>query len=551
MAAVAASLWVSLLGPLLESVLKGGQVTLGPWQLGEEEAGRVVPLAIVGLAALKAAASWLHAGLMNSAAQRAFGSIRIQLYGRLLELPPKWFESRHSGELLSRFTSDVTQVEFAVAQSLSSWAKDSLQVMALLAVCWAADARLFLLTFIVMPGMVIPVSRFAKSARRSAVKTQASLGALSQMAAEQLANLPVVQAYQLEPVALEKFDAEQGRYLKVMKRSLFVRGAFSPTTELIGMVGVALALAVGARAVFAEPELASKLIRFLAAALLMYQPVKALAGTFSQSMTGLGAAERLFEVLDAGLEADAGASAGPLKSLRFEGLRVTYPDGREALKGVTFDVPRGEVVALAGPSGAGKSSAVAALLGFVQPCGGRVLWNGVALSDLSRRSLREQVAWVPQEPVLLSGSVRENLRLGLAGATDAAMWVALERAHAAQFVRAWPRGLDEDVGERGTRLSGGQKQRLAIARAFLKEPSLLVLDEPTSALDAATETEVQAGLAMLMAGRTTLVIAHRLATIQKANVIIVMNEGTVVEHGTHTSLMARGGLYAELYQALR
>lgn len=549
-AAVATSLWASLLGPLLESVLKGGQVSLGPWQLGQAQVGRVVPLAIVGLAGLKALASWLHAGVMNSAAQRALASIRTKLYGKLLELPPKWFETRHSGELLSRFTSDVAQVEFAVAQSLSSWAKDSLQVIALLAVCWAADPRLFLLTFIVVPGMAIPVSRFAKSARRAAVKTQASLGALSQMAAEQLANLPVVQAYRLELMALEKFDAEQGRYLQVMKRSLLVRGAFTPTTEFAGMVGVGLALSVGARAVFVEPELASKLIRFLAAALLMYQPMKALAGTFSQSMMGLGAATRLFEVLDAEIEPDARASAGTLKSLRFDGLRVTYPDGREALKGVTFDVPVGQHVALVGPSGAGKSSVVSALLGFVQPASGRVLWNGVALKELSRRSLRDHIAWVPQEPVLLSGSVRDNLRLGLAEATDAAMWTALERAHAAQFVRAWPGGLNEDVGERGARLSGGQKQRLAIARAFLREPSLLVLDEPTSGLDAATETEVQAGLAELMAGRTTLVIAHRLATIQRASLIVVMNEGAVVEEGTHAELMARSGLYAGLYQAM-
>ena len=536
--ALAAAGWAALLGPLLDSVLKAGEVGgVGPWEL-------------VGLAVLKALSSWLNTGLMTSAAQRALGSIRRALYSRLLELPPKWFEARHSGELLSRFTSDVGQVEFAVGQSLSSWAKDSFQVLALMGVCLAADPRLFLLTFVVIPGMVIPVTRFAKSARAAAKRSQASLGVLSQMASEQLANLPVVQAFQLEPASMRAFDEEQGRYLAVMKRSLFIRGAFTPTTELIGMLGAAAALTVGARAVLAEPVLASKLIQFLAAALFMYQPMKSLAGTFSQSMQGLGAAARLFEVLDAPTEPDAGVKAETLESLRCEGLKVVYPDGREALRGVTFEVPKGKHVALVGPSGAGKSSVVSALLGFVQPSGGAVLWNGRPLNELSRRSVRDQMAWVPQEPVLLSGSVRDNLRVGREDASEQAMWQALSRAHAADFVKAWPRGLDEDVGERGARLSGGQRQRLAIARAFLKAPSLLVLDEPTSGLDAATEVEVQAGLAELMGGQTTLVIAHRLATIRQADLIVVMENGAVVETGTHESLLAQNGVYARLIVSL-
>ncbi len=548
----ATALSARVLGPLVESVLTGGEVRLGPLTLGREDLVVRLPLLLLGLAVLKALSALLHSGLMTTVAQRGLSALRRALYERLLALPPRWFEQRHSGELLSRFTADVALVEFALGQALSSWVKDSLMALGLLAVCASIDWRLFLLTFVVLPGMIVPVSRFARSARKAAAKTQASLGALTALAAEQLHNLPVVQAYRAEGLARERFEAEQARYLDVMKKSLLVRGAFTPTTELLGIVGVAVGLVVGVDAVAREPALASKLISFLAAALWLYQPVKALSGTFSQVSQGLGAAQRLFEVLDAQPDVDGGTEAGPLtRALAFDGVRVTYADGRDGLTRASFEVPAGKLTALVGPSGAGKSTVLSVLLGFVAPSAGEARWDGVSLGALSRRSVRGQLAWVPQEPVLLSGSVRESLRVGKADADDAAMWRALTRAHAADFVRAFARGLDEEVGERGSRLSGGQRQRLAIARAFLKEPSLLLLDEPTSALDAATEAEVQAGLQELMAGRTTLVVAHRLSTVQRAAQIVVLDAGAVAESGTHAELVARGGVYARLVAAAR
>ena len=547
-AAAAGSVWASLVGPLLRSLVSGGDITWGPFQLEREDLTFKLPLAIIGVAVLKAVAAWLHTGLMGRVSQGVLSRLREELYGRLLGLPPKWFEQRHSGELLSRFTSDVAQLEFSAGQALTSLTRDSLQVLGLLTVCFLTDWRLFLVTFIVLPGTIIPVSRFARGAKKAATKSQASLGQLSMMAAEQLNNLPVVQAYRAEPRALERFDAEQDRYLAVMKRSLFIRGAFSPTTEFLGVIGVAAAVVLGTRAVQTDPALAGNLVSFLAAALLLYQPVKSLSHTASQIALGAGAATRLFEVLDAQSELDAGGLAAPLtRALRFEAVRLTYADGREALQGVSFEVPAGAHVALVGPSGAGKSSAVAVLLGHALVSGGTVTWDGAPLDSFSRRSVRAQLAWVPQEPVLLSGSVRDNLKLGRADATDAQLWTALERAHAAAFVRAFAGGLEEDVGERGSRLSGGQRQRLAIARAFLREPSVLLLDEPTSALDAQTEVEVQAGLAELMKGRTTLVIAHRLSTVRHADLIVVMEGGRVVEQGRHDALVALGGVYSRLH----
>ncbi|MHB8878471.1 MAG: ABC transporter ATP-binding protein, partial [Myxococcaceae bacterium] len=415
--AAAAGLYAFLIGPLLEAVLQGTDAKLGPFTLGGAELLWKLPLLVVAVAVMKAGAQLAHTGLMQSVGQKVMADLRRQLYGRLLELPPRFFDSRHSGELLSRFTSDVSQVEFAVTQALSSYVKDTLQLLVLLSVCAAQDLRLFALAFVVLPVAAIPVSRFAKSVKKVARRTQASLGALTELAAEQVHNLPVVQGYRGEARALERFDEEQGRYLAAMRRSLFLRGAFTPTLELLGIVGIALAIAAGARAVAAEPALAGKLLSFLAAALLMYQPLKALSGTFSLVMQGVGSAERLFEIADEPPEAPHGEKAGPLTgALELSGLRVSYDGAREALAGLTVRVPAGKKVALVGASGAGKSTVFSALLRFVEPSGGAATWDGRRLESLERASLREQLAWVPQEPVLFSGSVRHNLLLGRPGA---------------------------------------------------------------------------------------------------------------------------------------
>jgi subfamily B ATP-binding cassette protein MsbA len=548
-AAGAAGAYTYLIGPLLTGVLLGAGATGGGFRLTGRDLYLTVPAMIVAAAVAKAGAQLLQNGWMQSVSQRVMADVRGQLYRRLLAQPPRFFEERHSGELISRFTADVAQLDLAVSQALTSYMKDTLQVVAQLAVCWTIDPRLFLLAFVVVPGATIPVARFARSVKKVAVRTQASLGRLTELCAEQLHNLPAVLAYRGEARALERFDAEQERYFSAIRRSLFLRGAFTPTVEVLGIVGVALAVAGGAHAIAMEPALAGKLVSFLAAALLMYQPLKALAGTFSLVMQGLGAAERLFELTDAPAPPDEGETAQPLsRELELREVRLSYDGTREALRGVTLRIPAGKKVALVGPSGAGKTTVFSALLGFTAPRDGELLWDGKPLARLRPSSVRAQVAWVPQEPVLFSGSVRQNLLLGRPSATEAELWEALRRAHADGFVRALPSSIDEPVGERGSRLSGGQRQRIAIARAFLCQPSLLLLDEPTSALDAASEREVQAGLAELMEGRTTLVIAHRLSTVRDAALLYVIEDGRVVESGTHEELSRAGRRYAALLQ---
>jgi subfamily B ATP-binding cassette protein MsbA len=385
--------------------------------------------------------------------------------------------------------------------------------------------------------------------KRAARTTQGSLGNLTALVGEQLSALPVVQAYGMEPRVRAAFDAEQARYLKEMDRSLLLRGSASPSIELMGIAGLALALAVGARAVRADATLASHLMSYVGAVLLMYGPLKTLSSTLTQVVTGIGAAERVFELEDRRVPPDRGEDAPPLRrALRLEDLRVQY-DEVEAVRGLTLEVPAGRTVALVGASGAGKSTLFSALLRFVDPAGGRILWDGQDVRGYSRASVRTRIAWVPQEPVLFAGSVRDAVRVGRPDATDAEVWSALERAHGAEFVRALPRGLDTAVGERGAQLSGGQRQRLAIARAFVREPSVLLLDEPTSSLDAASEALVQAGLAELKAGRTTLVIAHRLSTVRKADRVAVIENGRIVEVGPPAQLLRDNGKYAEFVGA--
>jgi subfamily B ATP-binding cassette protein MsbA len=543
----AAALYAYWVGPLLKAVLTQTPAQLGGRALDPSDFA--VPALVVAIAAFKAGAQFLQNGLMQSAGQKMISKLRCDLYGRLLQLPPRFFEERHSGELLSRFTSDVAQVEFAVTQALASYVKDLLQIAALLIVCLAIDARLFVVAFLLLPPAALAVARFARALRKITLQTQGRLGRLIELLAEQLQNLPIVQAYRAFPNSLARFDRAQGDYLAAMRRSLLIRGIFTPTLELLGILGVALVIRLGTRAVSVEPDLAAKLLSFVTAALLMYQPLKSLSGTFSSVVQGLGSAERLFEIADQGSAPEEGQAAAPLQqALSFEAVRASHDGIQEALRGVSFNVPVGSRVALVGASGAGKTTLFSVLLRFLRPSAGQVKWDGADISLFRPSSLRAQIAWVPQEPVLFSGTVRHNLLLGRPEASDAELWDALAQAHAEDFVRAFPLGLEEEVGERGAMMSGGQRQRIAIARAFLRQPSLLLLDEPTSALDAVAEREVQAGLAELMRGRTSIVIAHRLATVRNAEVIYVVERGAIVETGSHAQLVASGGRYAALLQ---
>ena len=543
--AAGAAAYAYLLGPVLKALLSGtpfaGTPLLTPQRL---------PWALVGVALLKGLSGLLYSACMVSAGQRTLEALRTDLYRHLLAQPPRFYAAHHTGDLFSRLMNDVSQVEFAVSQAFASYVKDSLQIVALLAVCAALDWRLFVLAFVLLPLAALPVQAFARRVRGIARHTQSALARLTALVSEQLHGLWIVQAFRAEPAARARYATLEAEYLGGMKRSLFARGAFTPVLELLGIGGLALALGFGAQQIAHEPALGTKVLSFFSAALLLYPPLRSLSGTWAATLLGAAAAQRLFELRDAPLPPRRTAHAAPLRQgLAFRKVAVRYPDGREGLRGVSFTMTAGQHVALVGPSGGGKSTLLSTLLGFWEPSAGEIYWDGASLGGLDVASVRAQIGWVPQEPTLFTGSVRDNLLMARPEANEAALWEALRLAHAEQWIRSLASGLDHPVGERGAQLSGGERQRIAIARAFLRAPSLLLLDEPTHALDALTEREVQAALASLLKDRTVLVVAHRLATVEQADWILVLEEGRIVQEGKHAELAGKPGKYAQLLAA--
>ncbi|MBS2030026.1 MAG: ABC transporter ATP-binding protein [Deltaproteobacteria bacterium] len=560
--AAATSGFAWLVGPLLRAVLVGqlpdntgwlgrflARVHPGP--MDPASLLLVLPIGLVGLAAAKALAQFAQSNLLQAAGVRVTARLRRALYEKLLALPPAFFQDKHSGELFNRFTTDVANVELVVTQALVSYVKDTLTVVSLLVMCALLDLRLLGVLLAAVPLAAWPIARFAKGLKRIAQRSQGALGRVTERVSEVLSQMRVVQAYRQEGAELARFDSAQSIYLDEMRRSFLVRAAFTPILENLGVIGLALAIAVAARAIAQGALDSAHLLSFLAAAMLLYQPVKALSGTGQLVVTALASAERLFEILDADASPDS-PNAKPLapftSEVHFENLTFSYGD-KPVLRGLELTVRRGERVALVGTSGAGKSTLANLLLGFWRPTSGAIRVDGVDLCDATLASWRAQLALVTQEPVLFYGTVRENLMAARPGANEAELRDACQAAGALDFVLALPGGFDAPVGERGGLLSGGQRQRLALARALLRAAPILVLDEATSALDSESEQLVEQGVARLLEGRTAVIIAHRLSTIQRCDRIAVIHEGRVAEEGDHASLLAKNGLYAQLWQS--
>ena len=505
----------------------------------------------LALALVKGLADYGEAVLMTRVGQRVIADVQIALFARLMRADLAYFHAHPSGTLISRFTSDAVLLRSAAASVLGAIGKDAVTVAFLVGVMFYQDWLLALVSFFVFPLAIHPIVGIGRRIRRVSANTQAEIGQLTTLLSQTFQGARHVKAYGMEGYEERRATGLFERLFALIDRASRTRSRASPMMETLGGAAIGIVILYGGRQVISGARTPGALFSFITALLLAYQPLKSLANLNASLQEGLAAAQRVFEVLDVEPTIRDMPGARPLRvtdgEIRFEGVRFGYAAGAVALDGVSLTIPAGRTVALVGPSGAGKSTILNLIPRFFDVDEGSIAIDGQDVRSVTLASLRGAIALVAQEVSLFDDTVRTNIAYGRFGAPREEVEAAARAAAADGFIRELPQGYDTLVGEHGVRLSGGQRQRVAIARAMLKDAPILLLDEATSALDSESERQVQTALRALMRGRTTLVIAHRLSTVQGADLICVVDRGHIVEIGRHAELLAGDGLYARLH----
>lgn len=519
-------------------------------QGGEVDSRFLLLFAVAVVLALATAARFYFVSLLG---ERVIADLRTRLYSHLLSLDQTFFERTRSGELISRLSADAELLRSVVGSSMSIALRSGITVIGSAVMLFITSPRLGSLALVGIPLIVMPIALSGRRVRGAAKDSQDRVADANARAGETFNAMHTVQSYAREPFERDRFASAVVRSLGAARKRIRMQSLLTACVIILVFGGITAILWTGARDVIAGTMTPGTLLQFLLYAMIGAGSVGALTEVWSEVQRAGGGMERINELFSerSSLPVPAHPAQLPVPltgAVSLENVRFHYPSRPDsaALEDFSLHVAPGETVALVGPSGAGKSTVFQLLLRFHDPESGRVLVDGLDLTTLDPASLREAIALVPQDPVIFGTTARENLRYGKLDANEAQIEAAARSAEAHDFLLALPDGYDSELGERGARLSGGQQQRLAIARALLKDAPILLLDEATSALDAQSERAVQQALERLMEGRTTLVIAHRLATVLKADRIIVMDQGRVVAQGTHAELVAQGGLYAEL-----
>jgi ATP-binding cassette subfamily B protein len=545
-----AFLLISTIASLAIPALLGGAIDQGFVAQNLENVGRYGWL-IMGVAAVMAAASGARFYFISVIGERVLADLRQSVFSHLLSLDARYFDTHRVGELTSRLNGDVAMIRGAVGSSFSLALRSMVTIIGALTMMLLTSPVLTLAVVVAAPAILIPVITFARRLRGMSRKTQDALADLSAMATEMLGATRTVKSFTQEPVQAAQYDARSESSFRAEVQRLLARSVLVGMVIFLGTAALVFLVWWGARSVFEGTVTAGQLAQFLVYALMASGALTNVSEVLGTLQSVAGATERLTEILDTKptireIAPPVELPAPPLGTVAFEEVSFSYDGSEPVLNGLDFAVGRGETVALVGASGSGKSTTLSLLQRFYDVSGGTIRVDGVDIRHARLRDLRQRFAYVEQEPTIFAGTIAENIRFGKPDAGQDEVEAAARAALVHDFVVDLPLGYDTVIGERGVTLSGGQKQRLAIARAILKNAPILLLDEATSALDAQSERLVQVALDHLMEGRTTLVIAHRLATIRDADNILVLDAGRIIDQGTHDELVAKGGRYAEL-----
>lgn len=508
----------------------------------------LITFGVIILFSLRGVFTFLNNYLMNSIGAKIVKNLRDMIYEKLLKLPFSFFCKDSSGNVISKVLNDVDLLKSTVSNTIKDFIVEGLTVVSLAAVAFYRRWDLALLSFVVIPFMIYVMTELGKKMKNIGMKTRIRIAKVTTLLHETLHGIKIIKAFTMEKDMKERYRKALTEHYRNIMREVRTEELTNLLTEVIAGVGVAMILFYGGWLVVNDKISSGDFFSFATAVILMYTPLKRLSRVNASFQKGRNVVERLREIIFVEHEPEKGVEKELKGHIVFKNVSFKYPLAKDyTLKNVSFEIKPGETAAIVGPSGAGKSTIADLIAGFWYPTEGDILIDGVSIRDLSLYSLRSQIALVTQDIVLFNDSVINNIKFGNISSSLEEALAASKMADAHDFIMKLPHGYDSMVGEKGVLLSGGQKQRITIARAILREPKILIFDEATASLDTESEEKIQRALEQMRKGRTTIVIAHRLSTIRRADKIIVIDKGEIIEQGTHEELLSKGGVYSELW----